>query len=655
MNSAAERYDVKRHNDLRIPVEEETVAASRYEPIDAPGPSPALLMYVPYHQADLITYGAYDPLNRYLAQHGYEVVVADMVGSGDSTGIIAEPFTRREGREPAAIVEWLVDQPWTNGRVGMYGKSYGGITALDAAAQRPDGLEAIVPIHTPFEGVRNAFTYGGLFEQLTIGMDWLTLMQALEAKPPTLPDPEGVRVAAWQDRLAAIRDRRPFLAQFQEPPESDYWTGKDVPVEAIKVPTFAVGGWRDPYTTDTIRYADAIDAPTSVLLGPWRHTMPHRGLETAVDFRRMVRDFFDHHLRDADNAVPEWPGYWFWTELDGGGTGAGVWRESQDWPRVQDRDDPMTLSITPHGLDHADDYDHGTYARTYDFDNTVGPASANPYGVNVEPPRTNGDDARTLTVDSEPLEVPVELTGSGQVTLPLESTVADPTVVVRVVDVDPDGVGTLVTAGALRGRYRDGRDDPMPLEPGRQYDLDVPLDPKSHVFEPGHRIRLAVGSGFFPIWRSSPADGSFTVRSTPTHPATLAFPGGTRTNVDFPDATDLADPTTEPPPSPERAVGSTSWRTCRERVTDEARTAKSHELTVDLPHGHLTRESSFEASVRSDDPTSVITHNEMRIGFESPHRTFEVVARNTFSHDRYEITTTVDLDGERTFDETWTD
>ena len=135
----------------------------------------------------------------------------------------------------------------------------------------------------------------------------------------------------------------------------------------------------------------------------------------------------------------------------------------------------------------------------------------------------------------------------------------------------------------------------------------------------------------------------------------LAFPGGTQNDLDFPNAIDLDDPVADPPPAAEGADGSSIWKTCRERVSDEVHSTKAHQLSVDLPHGDLARESSFEASVRSDDPTSLVTHNEMRIDFESEHRTFEVVAQNTFSHDHYEMHTTVDLDGERVFDETWTD
>jgi putative CocE/NonD family hydrolase len=53
----------------------------------------------------------------------------------------------REGRDAAAIVEWVAGQDWCDGRVGAWGVSYGGMTALAAAAQRPASLRAIVAVY----------------------------------------------------------------------------------------------------------------------------------------------------------------------------------------------------------------------------------------------------------------------------------------------------------------------------------------------------------------------------------------------------------------------------------------------------------------------------------------------------------------------------
>ncbi|WP_137285049.1 CocE/NonD family hydrolase [Halorussus salinisoli] len=656
MSDTTNLSDVRRHTNLRIPVHGDTVAATRYQPVEETEPSPALLMYVPYHQDDGITYGAYDPLNRYLAKHGYEVVVADMAGTGASTGFIGEPFTRREGTEPAEIVQWLADQPWTTGRIGMFGKSYGGITALDAAGQQPDALEAIVPIHTPYQGFRNAYTYGGLFEFLTIGMDWLTLMQALDAKPSSRLDDEGQWKDSWLGRLERMSDREPWLFQFMENnPEESYWEDKNIPVDNIETPTLAVGGWRDPYTEDTLQYFEAIDAPKRLLLGPWRHQMPHRGRESAIDFRKQVVEWFDHFLKDKDNGVLASPEIQVWTELDGGGTNAGQWRGFSQWPTVDDSlSETVAFAVTPDGLESPDTYHGDEVNTTYEFDPTVGISSADPYGVTFEPPATNDDDARTLTFETDRLDNPVELTGTGEVTVRVQSTVADPTVVVRVVDVDPDGQGTLVTTGAVRGRYRDGLDSPADMEPGKEHELTIPLEPKSHIFEEGHQIRVAIGSSFFPVWLPTPERGSFTLRSDPENPTVVRFPGRARKDVTFDDPIEMDQPDDVLPTSPTRAAGESSWETSRERVEGEARATKAHDIQVSLPHGALSRESTHEASVKVDDPASASARNEMRIEFTNDLGDFEVVASNYISHSLCRLNTTVKLDGETVYEESWT-
>ncbi|MDY6764969.1 MAG: CocE/NonD family hydrolase, partial [Halobacteria archaeon] len=77
---------VEQDPTIQFSVDGETVAATRYEPTDVDGPSPAVLWYTPYHKDDQTTFGRYDPLLEYIAAHGYEVVAADMVGTGASTG-----------------------------------------------------------------------------------------------------------------------------------------------------------------------------------------------------------------------------------------------------------------------------------------------------------------------------------------------------------------------------------------------------------------------------------------------------------------------------------------------------------------------------------------------------------------------------------------
>lgn len=653
---------IERHEDLRIPVDGDTVAATRFEPLDVEGSAPAVLMYVPYHKDDVITYGAYDPFNRYLAANGYEVVVADMVGTGASSGAVDEMFLRREGEEGAAIVEWLADQEWTNGRVGMYGKSYGGITALDAAAQQPDGLEAIVPIHTPYQGYRNAYTNGGLTELVTIFMTWLGSVQALEVKPPSRRDGDGSWASVWNDRLETVRERTPWLLQFREHPhKDDYWADKDIPVGDVEVPTLAVGGWRDSYTADTVEYYRAIDAPKRLLLGPWRHTMPHRGRESAVDFRRQAADWFDHFLKDADNGVTDGREVVYWTEQDGGGTvEAGAWRRRDAWPASGDGpgaapDEETVLALSPDGLVAPADYEAGVVERAYEYDHTVGLESTNPYGAEVPPQDTNGDDARSVCFETDPLDEPLELTGTGAARIRLVPTTADMTLSVRVVDVAPDGSARLVTEGTVRGALREGLDAPAELQPGEEHEIAVALKPKSHLYEAGHRVRVAVAAAYFPETAPLNEHGSFTLRSSPAAPSVVRFPGGTHAGGAFADEIEMAAPDTSVPLETGNVVDSSvEWETTRERTTDTARVRQESETELDLPHVDVVRSNTVTASVQADDPSTFSTHNTHRITLEYPSESVEVVASNRFTHDFAQVTSRVTIDDERVFEETWT-
>lgn len=650
--------DIRRHRDLRIPVRGDSVGAMRYEPVGVEGARPTILMYVPYPKDDMITYGAYDQFNRYLAHHGYEVVVADMVGSGSSEGFVEELFLRAEGKEGAAIVEWLADQDWSNGRVGMYGKSYGGITALDAAAQRPDPLEAIVPIHTPYQGFRNAYTYGGLFELLTIGMDWLSLMQVLELKPQTIRERDDW-VDVWTTRLENLRDRDPWLVKFlRHRPEDDWWADKDIPVENIDVPTLAVGGWRDPYTQDTVEYFEAIDAPKRLLFGPWRHQMPHLGLETQIDFRRQVRDWFDRYLLEDAPEGETTTEIRFWTETDGGGkVDGGVWRETSRWPTMDDPDgETVSFAVTPDGLEPAEAYTDGSVDRTDEVDYTVGIESTDPYGAGLPAQDTNGDDARSLTFESAPLDNPVDLTGTGEVTLRIEADDPDPTVSVRVLDVSPDGTATLVTHATSRLQTHTGTRNPRPIESGREYDVSLPLEPKSHLFEPGHRIRIAIAGSYFPEVMPTGAATELTVRSSPDSPTALRFPGSVRDSLSFADSIEMAKPAADFPLESEWDVSTdANWTTSRDRSTGRASVRKQNRFEVDLPHVTFTRDGDFRASIGRSDPDSLTVQNDLEMALSTAAHDIRLVATNQFDRDLAQVTSRVVLDGETIFEERWLD
>lgn len=649
----AELSAIARHPDLLIPVGGETVAATRYEPTDVKGPVPALVMHIPYHKDDQITFGAYDPLVHYLARHGYEVVVSDVLGTGASSGRKDDSLTTAEAAESAAVVEWVADRSWCDGSVGMFGKSYGGATCLKAAAERPDGLEAIVPIHAPYTGYRDTYE-GGVFALYGMGGHWTPLMQALQALPPTRRDDDGRWADIWRERLDGLASREPWLFTYLEHETADeYWRERGIPVERIEVPTLAVSGWRDSYPATTVEFVETIDAPTRLLLGPWRHTMPHRGRETAIDFRQQVCEWFDHHLKGVENSATDYIPVEFWTETSGGGReDDGVWRGCEAWPTADDG--AMSFAVTPDGLVRGRAYEEGMVECRYDVDHTVGVDS---FDVDA-PPETTLDDVRSLCYETDSLETPVEFTGTGTATVRIQAESPDPVVVVRIVDVSPDGRGTLVTRGVLRAGCRDGFEEVDELDSGEEYELEIPLKPTSHLFEQGHRIRVAVSGAMFPAVLPTRDGDAFTLVSTPETPTAISVPGTDydTTDPDFPDAFEMADPTEVVSPTPEAVTDSdASWSVTRERHDDAATVETTARSTIDLPHAdRMTYAEEIEASVTADAALSASVERTTEMVVEYPTETVVVEASSRASRDQATATTVVTVDSERVFERTWT-
>ncbi len=498
--------DVTVHDDVAIPLADGTVRATRHEPA-VDGPQPVVLVYTPYHKDDLSDTRS-DPMVGSLVDAGYEVVVADAVGTGASDGLVDQPFTADEGRHGAAVVEWLADRSWSNGRVGIVGKSYPGTTALEIAAENPDGLAAIVPIHAPAR-IYDAYFDGGTLAFLRTCGQWAPNFEYLPLQPPANRTVEGW-ADRWNDRLDALEDREPFLFQYLDHLEKDeYWAAKDVPIGDISVPTLAVGGYRDAFGGGTLDYADRIDAPTEVILGPWRHAMPEQGETARIDFLGEMEAWFDHHLHDGGDRESR-PEIRYWTERPADEDRlAGEWRARETWPTADD--DAVGFDLGRDGLS-TDGSSAGTTDR-WEVDYSVGTASIGfeiPGGTDLD---TTPDDDRSLTYETAPLEDAFELTGSGEVGLEIVPDGPTQLVAVRVVDVAPDGTGRLVTHGVTRAEL-DGEVDPLgeqgatpePLTAGEPHSIDVSLRPTSHVFEPGHTLRVAVSGAFFPY--VSPPDGS---------------------------------------------------------------------------------------------------------------------------------------------------
>ena len=109
------------------------LSARIWMPVDAAqNPLPAVLEYIPYRKRDG-TAARDEALHPYMAGHGYACVRVDLRGSGESGGILTDEYTIQELADACEVIEWLANQPWCSGSVGMMGKSWGGFNALQTA------------------------------------------------------------------------------------------------------------------------------------------------------------------------------------------------------------------------------------------------------------------------------------------------------------------------------------------------------------------------------------------------------------------------------------------------------------------------------------------------------------------------------------------
>lgn len=637
---------------IEIPVDGDQVAATRYKPPTDDGPYPALLWVTPYDKDDVTTFGGYDPLHEYLAINGYEVVVANLPGTGASTGHFTDLTAPETGRHTATIIEWLADQSWTTGNVGLYGKSAAGYTTLAGAAENPNSLGAAIPMMTPAQRRRAVYAPGGLFRLQGV-LRWLALYGTVAVEPPTRRDHDTQWRERWQERLDRLRKLGPKAIGipdvFSHGRDDEYWEWA-LQIDDITAPTLAVGGFRDDFSTETISYFKAIDAPKRLLMGPWRHISPYMGRETAVDFRRQAANWFDQFLKNKDRGVLDRPTITYWTELDGGRQiGHGTWRGLDTWPTVETAATPVRFTVTPAGL-AADWHTEGeTVERFYSFNHTVGVDTMD-YGSSFLD--TNADDVRSLVFETSRLAAPLDWTGSGRATIQLASSVPRAALCLRVIDVAPNGRARPITHGARRlGDAPQG----VKVKPDDTRPIQVPLRPASHLVEPDHRLRLAISAADFPRYRPVGDRGEFTITSSPNAPTTLTFPGEREAGVPPGDEVSMESPDESVPVAPpavesQEAMGTT----CRDHGC--GRTTVQREQAVDfaLPSADKNYSFEWEASSTSETPSDAEGMAQFEYTLDYGTETVEVTSTARITQDDLKLTLAVDGDGTSRFEESWT-
>jgi putative CocE/NonD family hydrolase len=534
------RRGVRTERDVRIPARDGTVlSANLWLPEDASeaSPVPAIFELIPYRKDDWRA-NADEARGRYLAARGYVLCRVDVRGTGRSDGVALDEYTADETRDGYDVVEWLAAQPWCNGRVGMWGISYGGFTSIQVAALRPPHLRAIVPMYATDDRYTDDVHYvGGCVTASELTQ--YAVSQVASNALPALPAREGEDWrAAWRRRLQATPVwLLPWLRHQHDGP---YWRqGSLAPdYDRIEAAILMFGGWMDSYVDPVFRMLERCPAPRRAIVGNWSHEFPDHGYPGPnLDWLHEMVRFFDHWLKGESNGSMEEPALtWFQRDFAPPepfpAAWPGRWRATAAYP-------PAAAELRSFWLDAGDEPLRGRLAEgppptpataTFPHRATTGTRGGLSWGAGSRP---NGlardirpDESGVPTYISAPLAGPLEILGMAGLVASVSADVPVATLVVRVSDVAPDGTSAQVTAGILNLTHRRSHAAPEPLVPGVVETVRVPLRATGYRFAAGHRIRVSVASACWPVVWPSPYAGSLTLHhgGDPTTASRLDLP-----------------------------------------------------------------------------------------------------------------------------------
>ena len=526
----------------------------------AEGPFPVILVQSGYNTGLFSTIqapggvllGSPDP---YMIKRGYAMVVADVLGTGVSEGGW-EMIGAEEQSGYGDLVDWIQQQDWADGNIGVSGASYMAITSLFTAQQRPDDIKAVFASVPLGDAQRGTVGSGGLLNGVFMG-EWMVLthITATQNIPNILLnlDLMDEMMYATKQHIAQIDDYYlPIIEKaINGDPEltydSEFWRTRS-PIEnmdQIKAPTIILGALDDIFQRDAPLLYEAIKdrVDSRLMLYDGSHlenflqAIP--GTNKIDPILHLQLQWFDKYLKGMDTGTENIPPVTQYVK----NYGAGPWQgfiTTTDWPHPQSeperwylrgdggltRQQPETMEFT-RSMETPEfaSYNYGKSDGILILDvipndgTTCSPSyvqwTLGMAGI-VNPQRCHHDnrvlEQDALNYETAPMEEDYFISGPLQADLWISSTTTDAVVAVRIDEVTPRGKVIPITVGLLlasvrkvdesRSRYVFGemvqpyhyltQDQETLLIPNEITKLQVEIFPTSALIRKGNRLRISL-------------------------------------------------------------------------------------------------------------------------------------------------------------------
>jgi uncharacterized protein len=472
------------------------------------GPWPVVLVRTPYgKQSQARSNGEW-------TKNGFAFVVQDVRGTFKSEGKY-RPFVDDQS-DGYDTVEWLAKQPWSNGKVGMYGASAMGITANEAAMANPPHLVAAFVMVARSSVYDQSSFMGGVFRK-EMNEDWLKRQKA-----------ESVLDDIFKHAMRSeFYDRGDM---------SKHW-------HKVHIPVYNYGGWYDIFSQGNIDNFVGLQAKAGapgggkqkLIMGPWGHGQLEEvkypansgvGAFGGGMSLELAKRWFEYWLKGVNNGIMNEPPvrYYVMGDVTDANAPGNEWRTSRAWP-VLSKGTFYYLSSGGTLTEQSPKERESSDSFKYDPKNPVPTIGGANLFLKKGPmdQRAVGDRTDVLKFATPVLQSPVEVTGRIAVELWAESDARDTDFTAKLVDVYPDGTERLVLDSVLRARFREGFDREVFMKKGQVYRFKIDLWSTSIIFNKGHRIAIHVSSSNSPRFDPNPNTGSPLRADSLTQVATNAI------------------------------------------------------------------------------------------------------------------------------------
>jgi uncharacterized protein len=497
-------FDVVVEKNRGVPMRDRIeLATDIYRP-QGDGKFPVILVRTPYKK-ELASLKA-----RFYARRGYVFAVQDVRGRFASPGVW-EPFFH-EADDGYDTIEWLAEQPWSSGKVGMIGGSYLGWVQWWAASRRPPHLATMIPNVSPPEPWYNfPGESGALFlsaaiwwakvveEELTADISGLSIQDSLEI----LGSDDLLHLPVIELDEVVLGRKSQFWREWLAHPDNDGYWKKLAYVDAMKefdIPIYHQSGWYD---------GDGIGAKLNyagmkahghryqkLVLGPWGHTDTDSrfglhdidwGPKAVIDLQKSYLRWMDRWLKGIDNGIDGEPLVSLFV------MGPNDWLHGDTYPLEGTRMTRFHLA-------------GGGKAAGFGGD---GRLTTDLPGAGVPPDRYTYDPGDPTPVNPEgrsdilvytlgPVAEPLTIAGPLSAVLYASSSAQDTDWVVRLVKMDAENRPLHLGRGIMRARYRESTSRPTLLKPGEICRYEIDMWQTGVRVDKGERLVLVVCSALFP-------------------------------------------------------------------------------------------------------------------------------------------------------------